>query len=444
MNLEASVHSVASVSMESGAVLLDDVVRFIRRFVVLSPAQADATALWVAHSHAIEAADCSPYLWITSAVPRSGKTRLLDDVLGLLVREPIPTANISDAALFRVIAERKPTLLLDEVDAIFGPKARDREDFRGMLCAGYRRGAQTHRMGGANMRELQTFPVFCCKALAGVGEALPDTIKDRAIRIRLERRTREERVDRLRRRVLAPEGEMLRDRLADWTEPQLDELHHAWPELPDELDDRAQDIWEPLFALADLAGGDWPERARTAALVLSGNGEREDDSLGARMLADIRTVFAASGADRFRTADLLAELCKVEESPWGDWFGKTLTPQGLSKLLQPFRIKTMPIWVEGEKARGYKVTQFADAFSRVLGGRDGRDGRSVLAPGEAPTGPTAPTTLEDGDGTDRPFPLLGELDYLDFVAARHREGHLTTAEALQQERLHRQIRRQPA
>jgi Protein of unknown function (DUF3631) len=308
--------------MESGAVLLDDVVRFIRRFVVLSPAQADATALWIAHSHAIAAADCSPYLWITSAVPRSGKTRLLDDVLGLLVHEPIPTANISDAALFRVIAERTPTLLLDEVDAIFGPKARDREDFRGMLCAGYRRGAQTHRMGGANMRELQTFPVFCCKALAGIGEALPDTIKDRAIRIRLERRTREERVDRLRRRVLAPEGEMLRDRLADWTEPQLDDLHRAWPELPDELDDRAQDIREPLFALADLAGGDWPERARAAALTLSSNGEREDDSLSARMLADIRVVFSASDADRFRTVDLIDELCKIEESPGGTGAGR--------------------------------------------------------------------------------------------------------------------------
>jgi hypothetical protein len=237
---------------------------------------------------------------------------------------------------------------------------------------------------------------------------------------------------------------MLRDRLADWTEPQLDELHRAWPELPDELDDRAQDIWEPLFALADLAGGDWPERARAAALTLSSNGEREDDSLSARMLADIRAVFCASGADRFRTVDLIDELCKIEESPWGDWYGKTITPQALSKLLQPFRIKTMPIWVEGEKARGYKVMQFADAFSRVLGGRAGRDGRSVLAPGEAPTGPTAPTALEDGEDADRQFPRLGELDYLNFVAARHREGHLTTAEALQQERLHRQIWNQPA
>jgi hypothetical protein len=97
----------------------------------------------------------------------------------------------------------------------------------------------------------------------------------------------------------------------------------------------------------------------------------------------------------------------------------------------------MPIWVEGEKARGYKVSQFADAFARVLGGRDGRDGRSVLAPAEAPTAPTAPT--DSGDG-ERP-PLLGDLDHLDFVAARHREGHLTTAEALEQERLHRQISR---
>src|SRR5207244_1991266 len=105
--------------------LLDDVCRFLRRFVVMSDVQADAVALWVAHTHVFDAFGCTPYLAITSPEKRSGKTRLLE-VLELLVREPLPTANISDAALFRVIEERKPTLLVDEVDSIFGKKSRDR------------------------------------------------------------------------------------------------------------------------------------------------------------------------------------------------------------------------------------------------------------------------------------------------------------------------------
>src|SRR4051794_7858052 len=183
---------------ELGArVLLDDLVTFVRRFVVLSGAQADAVALWTLHTHAFDAADVTPYLAITSAEKRSGKTRLLE-VLELLVRAPLPTSNISDAALFRAIAELSPTLLFDEVDAIFGPKARDREDLRGMLNAGYRRGAVARRMGGPKMTTLEAFPVFCAKAFAGIGE-LPDTLRDRSIRLRLERRTREETIERFRR-----------------------------------------------------------------------------------------------------------------------------------------------------------------------------------------------------------------------------------------------------
>src|SRR4029077_18577129 len=124
------------------------------RFVVLSDAQADAVTLWAAHTHVSDAFGCTPYLAISSPEKRSGKTRLLE-VLELLVHEPLPTANISDAALFRAISELGPTLLLDEVDAIFGPKARDREDLRGMLNAGYRRGAVARRMGGPKMTTLE-------------------------------------------------------------------------------------------------------------------------------------------------------------------------------------------------------------------------------------------------------------------------------------------------
>jgi hypothetical protein len=219
------------------ATLLDDVRSFIRRFVVLDDRQADALALWVSHTHVFDAFGCTPYLAITSAEKRSGKTRLLE-VLDLVVREPLQTANISDAALFRVVDEKSPTLLMDEVDAIF--KSREREELRGLLNAGYRRGAVAHRMGGANNRSLETFPVYCPKAFAGIGDCLPDTITDRSIPIRLKRRIRGELVERFRLRDAAPEGQILRDRLADWLEPQHDYLAASRPELPDALDDRAK------------------------------------------------------------------------------------------------------------------------------------------------------------------------------------------------------------
>jgi hypothetical protein len=327
---------------------------------------------------------------------------------GLASRCVFELLNISDAALFRVIAERAPTLLLDEVDTIFSPKARDREDMRGMLNAGYRQGAMAWRMGGPNMRSLESFPVFCPKMFAGIGE-LPDTIADRTIPIRLLRRTRDEEIERFRRREVEAEAAMLRDRAADWCEPQLEELRGIRPVLPDELDDRAQDCWEPLLAISDLAGGDWADRARAAALALSTGEEREDESIRVRLLADIDQVFSTNGTERYRTADLIAELAKVEESPWGDWYGKTITPQALGKLLKPFRIKTMPVWIDGEANRGYKVEQFEDVFLRVLGVRGVRGVRSSLAPDAAPNTPNAPNT-QGTNGDDR-LPIPGDPDY---------------------------------
>lgn len=222
-------------------------------------------------------------------------------------------------------------------------------------------------MGGASNRTLEAFSVFCPKAFAGIGDCLPDTLTDRSIPIRLKRRIRTENVERFRLRDVTPEGHTLRDRLGDWLEPQRDHLAAARPALPDELDDRAQDMWEPLLAIADLAGTGWSDRARTAALALCTGEERDDDSLTNQLLRDVHTYFSDSGRDRVKTADLLGYLHQVEESPWSDWYGKPLSAHALSRLLRSYRIKTLAVKVSGETVRGYKVEQFADAFARALG-----------------------------------------------------------------------------
>lgn len=438
MSLEASIHAVGSVSTEPGAVVLDDVVRFVRRFVVLSPAQADAITLWVAHTFVFEAFDCSPYLAIISAEKRCGKSRL-QRVLEQLVARPWRVVSPSEAVVYRKVARDHPTMLLDEVDTIF-KRNGDGEPLRALLNAGNERGVRVPRCAGAQRDKLEEFDVYCPKALAGIGK-LPDTVADRAIPIEMKRRAPGERIERFRRRDAEADASMLRDRVADWAEPNLDHLAGLRPELPAELDDRAADAWESLLALADLAGGDWPARARSAALALSTGADVDDDSIAVQLLTDIRRVFDANG-DRIATAVLLAALAGDEEAPWAEWYGKPITARGVAKLLHPFRIKTMAVWVDGEKARGFKREQFEDAWKRYLteeNGRSGRSGRSRMAPEAGPTTPTAPTASGDGERADRPFPLLGDLDYLDFIAARHRDGHLTTAEALGQERLHRMI-----
>jgi 5S rRNA maturation endonuclease (ribonuclease M5) len=428
------------------AELLDDLAAFVRRFVVINAHQALVIALWIVHTYALAAADTTPYIAATSAEKRSGKTRLLE-VLQLLVRKALPTANISDAALFRAVASMTPVLLLDEVDAIFGPKARDREDLRGMLNAGYRRGALVYRMGGANMSELESFPVFCCKVFAGIG-SLPDTIADRSISIRLERRTTEETIERFRRREVEPDANSLCERIAHWADERVDELLAARPALPDELDDRSQDCWEPLLAIADLAAGDWPERAREAAVVLSTGEEREDESMGARLLADIRDVFESNRTTRYPTADLIAELAKIEESPWGDWRGKTITPkpitpQALGKLLKPYRIKTMAVWVDGVTHRGYKLEQFKDAFARVLGVQGVRGVRGVRneSPSHAaPNTPNTPNALPT-EGSNGRLVVVGDPMHPVVLAEAQKNGHITLAEARERYALHQALER---
>ena len=332
---------------------------------------------------------------------------------------------------------------MDEVDAIFGPKARDREDLRGMLNAGYRQGTVIYRMGGARMNVLQEFPVFCAKAFAGIG-ALPDTIADRSIPIRLERRTREEPVERFRRRDAAEAAEPLYQWAVSWADEFAPKLAEARPELPDELDDRAQDIWEPLLAIADIAGDVWPERARGAALELCGPEARqdEDDSLTALLLKDLYEIFTTSTETRFHTSDLIERLAKIEESPWGDWHGKPITPQALSRLLRPYRIKTMPVWSGSRTVKGYKLEQFTDAFHRVLGVREVRTVRDGSASALAPNPPNPPNPLRTEKGVNgRTHLSPGSLAFGDFIDDAYEAGDVTEVEWLERRKLHAAIDR---
>ena len=350
-----------------GAALLDKLAAFVRRYVVVTEAQADALAPWIVHTWAIEAASTTPYLSITSAEKHSGKTRVLE-VLGLLCREPMPAANVTEAALFRSLGERPRTLLHDEVDAIFGPKARDREDLRAMLNAGYRRGTPVLRcVGEGSKQRVEQFDVFGAKALAGIGH-LPDTLADRSISIRMKRRAPGESVQRLSEKRPPADAARLREDAERWATENHAALDAAEPKLPPELDDRAQDTAEPLLAIADLAGGDWPPRVRSALVELRrGDETSPDESLGVRLLADCRAAFDLDGLDKLSTTDLIERLAADLEAPWGDWRDSKITPRALARLLRPYGIRSRTVRLdERDTPKGFHREQFEDAWSRYL------------------------------------------------------------------------------
>jgi Protein of unknown function (DUF3631) len=352
----------ASGAQAESAEVLAELVGFVRRFVVVSSAQATAIALWIVHTHAFEAADASPYLAVTSPEKRSGKSRLFE-VVELLAANPWKVITPTEAVVFRKVDADRPTLLLDETDAIFGKRnGENYEGLRALLNAGNRRGTHVPRCVGTS-QQLVSFSVFCPKAIAGIGE-LPDTIADRAIPIRLKRKARSEHAERFRRRDVEAEAEVLFMYARAWAEYAVPTLADARPELPDALDDRAQDAWEPLFAIADLIGGEWPAQARAAALELSNGSDHEDESHGVRLLGDIRTVFDERGVDRLASAALAASLAEMEESPWAEWYGKPITAAAIARLLDRYEIKPKVIRVGDETPRGYRRQQFEDAWER--------------------------------------------------------------------------------
>lgn len=342
----------------NGPDLLDAIARLLARYVVLPLAAANAVALWAVHTFLVDVLHLSPILAVTSPQKRCGKSTLLD-VLRTLVRRALSASNISAAALFRVVEMSTPTLLIDEADTFLA----EREELRGILNGGHTRSsAQVVRTVGDN-HEPRVFRTFCPKAIAAIGQ-LPGTIEDRSIIIRMQRRAPGEHVERLRRDRIETELEPLRRKAARWAADNVAAIRDADPEVPGGLNDRAADNWRPLFAIADAAGGEWPDRARAAAIKLSGEAAVADDDVRVQLLADLRSIFGADS--HASTEELLNGLNGMADRPWPEWSrGKPLTARGLARLLKPFGIAPKSVRLSAtETAKGYDRADFEDAFRR--------------------------------------------------------------------------------
>lgn len=357
---------MGSLNRSEGAHLLDRIRAFTVKYVRLPGAEyADTLALWVLHTHLIGEFDNSPRLIFKSAEKESGKTRALE-VLEVLVPGALNTFNATVPAIFRLLEMERTTLLIDEVDAIFNPKAaKENEDLRALLNSGYRRGATVVRcVGEGRKMTVKKFPVFAATALAAIGD-LPDTIESRGIVVPMRRRAPEEVVAPFRRKQAELEADPdIRGWLVDWSEKHKDELEE--PAMPDGIADRAADIWEPLLAVADLAGDDWPERARAAAVKVVKGRVADDASIGVRLLTDIKSLF--NGHDRMSSVSLCGHLNALEESGWETWnAGKGITPRDLAKRLKGYGVESKNLKMpDGSVPKGYTREDLQDPFSRYL------------------------------------------------------------------------------
>ena len=345
--------------------VLDELFAFLGRFVAYpSDGARMAHALWIAHTHLMDKWESTPRIAFLSPEPGSGKTRALE-ITETIVPRPVEAINATPAYLFRKVSDPVglPTILFDEIDTVFGPRAREHEEIRGVINAGHRRGAMAGRcvLKGKTV-ETEELPAFCAVAMAGLGN-LPDSILSRSVIIRMRRRAPSEKITPYRRRLHRPEGNWLRDRLAAWADHIKGTLN-SFPLMPEGIEDRNADVWESLLCIADAAGGHWPDRARVAAVALVAAARGDRGSLGIRLLGDLRTIFA--GHDAHSTVDILSALVNLDESPWSDLKGKPLDSRRLANFLHPYNIKSKTVRIGNQTPRGYSKESLWDAWERYL------------------------------------------------------------------------------
>lgn len=341
-----------------GAELLTELADSVSSHLVLPPGAGDAVALWVEHAHAHDAAQVSPIAAINSPTFGCGKTTLLE-WMGAVVPKPLPASNITTAALFRAVEKWRPTMLVDEADTFLGAS----DDLRGIINSGHNRASAFVIRTVGEDHEPRAFSTWAPKAIAMIGKMHP-TLASRSITIELRRKGAGETVEPLRQSHRA-ELDVLRRKAARWAADNHDYLRHAEPDIPVGLVNRGADNWRFLLAIADAAGGDWPDRSRKAAVTLSA--DLSDDSHAAVLLADLRTLFDTAKTDRLASTEIVAALTAMEDRPWPEWRdGRPLTPRQLAKLLEPFGIRPGARREGGAVFKGYLLESFDDAFARYL------------------------------------------------------------------------------
>jgi putative DNA primase/helicase len=345
-----------------GAKLLEALGQAFRRYIVLPKGADIALALWVLHAWTYDAGDITPLMVLVSPTKQCGKTNTLIVLLYLTPRSEL-ASNITGSALFRYIEQVRPTLLIDEADSF----VKDNEQLRGILNSGHTKTAayviRNVEVNGEH--KPRRFSTWAPKAIATI-RGLADTLEDRAIMVRLQRKPPGAKVERLRKR----DNEWfaaLRSNAARWAEDNFDKLADSDPQVPEALNDRAADNWRPLLAIADLAGGEWPQLARQAALTLSG--ESPDEAMGVMLLSDCRTAFEED--DAIRSVDLVRKLTADPERPWSEYNrGQPITQRQLARLLSTFGIISVNVRPEvGSQGKGYRRSDFEEAWEAYCPGQ---------------------------------------------------------------------------
>lgn len=342
-----------------GEKLLNSIKATFLKHVVISDESAVACSLWVLHTYAFDAATASPILAITSPEKRCGKTTLLG-LLDALSFRAIAVSLISTAAIYRIVENFRPALIIDEADTFMSGN----ETLRGVLNSGHTKTtARIIKCDGDNFQP-KTFSTWAPKAIACIGD-LPETIRDRSIEIIMKRKKNTDTIERFREKDREGVNDLCR-KARRWAEDNMDTLKKMEPEIVHSLSDREMDSWEPLLAIADITGEKWSLEARIAANRIACTEAKP--SVQTQLLFDIRGIFESlAGETKIKSQELVEKLILMEESPWSSYSsGRGLTTRDMAQLLKSYGIRSQDIRFTDGTRKGYFVKSFDDAFNRYL------------------------------------------------------------------------------
>jgi hypothetical protein len=349
----------------AAATPLDEMHDFLAQFVAATPAQLTALALWVGHAHVLDAFQATPRLLITSDAPGCGKSEALRRV-GDLVPRGWSAGRATKAAVtarLNCAPDAKPTLFIDEVSQVFGKAGHSgaTHPLYGVLCEGYKHGAREAFATGRTAVEVD---IYTAVAMAGRGNAVPDDVVTRSIRIRMQPGTpatdytlREH--DPQSAMYRAAVGRMLRSRIGHIAAYSAKGIHPK-------MTGRTREIWEPLLAVADAAGGDWPARCLDAfSDLVMDRGASVILTPHEMVLRDMLRAAEEIGTEEIAGLDIIARLRDYGE-PLYD-ISRPALAMLMSKAMEPVRpVQLSRTAGEGRQQRGYYLADIREMAAARL------------------------------------------------------------------------------
>lgn len=352
-----------------GADVLSEALAIIERFMHIRKESAIQCVLWACHAHVFDIFNHSPRLAISAPDAECGKT-LLRALIGLMVPRPQYVEIMKAAPFFRMTEKYKPVWLIDECDVFI----KEDSHLLAALNNGWEPDGGVVRCIGVDY-EPRLFSTFTPVVVCGIRlqKVLPQTTLSRSLFVELERATPEEIPEtfdpNVHKSILLDIGK----KFARWTFDSREAIRKCNPTMPAGSFNRRADKWKPLFSIAQMAGGDWPELAKKSYFAEVRDSESSSKlSTGLQLLSDIREVLKPH-EHVIATTELIERLCDLEESQWTEYNFRESDPERrrvqsrqVSNLLKDYKITPGTIRIGNATPKGYKRAQLEIAWNRYI------------------------------------------------------------------------------